>query len=150
MLFVSLHLSICVYICKALLLIHKSITTDTADSSDHVVAANAIAAGLAEGHTAAKPGYWLHLGGTGILTFADTDRGVYGEYSDKVYDDWDGVDELTHLPDHAFHRNVDAIVLEAGTKNADKVKTALLCPPTIYGKLPHPPPLSFDLSIRVI
>jgi len=24
-------------------------------------------------------------------------------------------------------------VLEAGTKNGDRVKTALLCPPTIYG-----------------
>ncbi|KAF4975598.1 hypothetical protein F66182_17547, partial [Fusarium sp. NRRL 66182] len=78
-------------------------------------------------------GYWLHTGGTGILTFRDSDRKVFGEYDDKIYDDWDGVDELTHLPDHAFHRNVDQIVLEAGTKNGDRVKTALLCPPTIYG-----------------
>lgn len=107
--------------------------TDTADASDHVVAAQAIAAGLAEGHSASKPGYWLHTGGTGILTFRDSDRKVFGEYDDKIYDDWDGVDELTHLPDHAFHRNVDQIVLEAGTKNGDRVKTALLCPPTIYG-----------------
>ncbi|KAH8690211.1 putative nucleoside-diphosphate-sugar epimerase [Talaromyces proteolyticus] len=109
------------------------IVLHTADSSDHVVAANAIAAGLAEGHNASNPGYWLHTSGTGILTFADSDRQVYGEYDDKVYDDWDRVDELTHLPDHAFHRNVDKIVLEAGTKFADKVKTAVLCPPTIYG-----------------
>lgn len=108
-------------------------TTDTADASDHVVSAKAIAAGLAEGHTASKPGYWLHTGGTGILTFADSDRGVFGDYDAKVYDDWDGVDELTHLPDHAFHRNIDQIVLETGTKNADSVKTALLCPPCIYG-----------------
>jgi hypothetical protein len=50
-----------------------------------------------------------------------------------VYDDWDGVGELTHLPDHAFHRNVDQIVLDAGAKYAGVVKTALVCPPTIYG-----------------
>lgn len=42
--------------------------------------------------------------------------------------------ELTSLPDKAFHRNVDKIVLEAGTKHGDVVKTALVCPPTIYGK----------------
>jgi nucleoside-diphosphate-sugar epimerase len=52
-----------------------------------------------------------------------------------VYNDWSGVDELTNLPDEAFHRSVDKIVLEAGTKNGDMVKTALLCPPTIYGEL---------------
>lgn len=40
---------------------------------------------------------------------------------------------MTTLPDHAFHRNVDKIVLEAGAKQPDAVKTALLCPPTIYG-----------------
>ncbi|EED19806.1 nucleoside-diphosphate-sugar epimerase, putative [Talaromyces stipitatus ATCC 10500] len=112
---------------------NADIVVHTADASDHVIAAQAIAAGLAEGHTASKPGYWLHVGGTGILTFRDSDRNVYGEYDDKIYNDWEGVDELTHLPDHAFHRNVDKIVLEAGTKNADRVKTALICPPTIYG-----------------
>ncbi|KAL5357313.1 hypothetical protein BJX96DRAFT_181576 [Aspergillus floccosus] len=106
----------------------------TADASDHVGAAKAIAAGLAAGHSKDNPGYWLHTGGTGILTFADTDRGVFGDLHDKVYDDWDRVDELTHLPDHAFHRNVDQIVLEAGAKYAGVVKTALVCPPTIYGR----------------
>ncbi|KAI7978096.1 hypothetical protein EIK77_009636 [Talaromyces pinophilus] len=115
-----------------------TIGPDTADASDHVIAAQAIAAGLAEGHSPSKPGYWLHTGGTGILTFRDSDRKVFGEYDDKIYDDWDGVHELTHLPDHAFHRNVDQIVLEAGTKNGDRVKTALVCPPTIYGTPIYP------------
>lgn len=110
--------------------------TDTADASDHVVAAKAIAAGLLAGHSPSRPGYWLHTGGTGILTFADSDRQVYGEYDAKVYDDWDGLGELTHLPAHAFHRNVDQIVLDAGRAHADVVKTALLCPPTIYGMHP--------------
>ncbi|KAL4893259.1 hypothetical protein BDV59DRAFT_201848 [Aspergillus ambiguus] len=110
------------------------IVLHTADASDHVGAANAIAAGLAAGHSKENPGYWLHTGGTGILTFADTDRGVFGDRDEKVYDDWDRVDELTHLPDHAFHRNVDRIVLDAGVKHAGVVQTALVCPPTIYGR----------------
>lgn len=49
------------------------------------------------------------------------------------------MDELTNLPDEAFHRNVDKIVLEAGAKGKQSgVNTAILCPPTIYGMLTHP------------
>ena len=110
-------------------------STDTADASDHVGAAKAIAAGLVASHSKEKPGYWLHTGGTGILTFPDSDSGEYGKRRDKMYNDWEGVDELLNLPDHAFHRNVDRLVLEAGTKHADVLKTALVCPPTIYGKI---------------
>lgn len=90
--------------------------------------------GLVAGHTKEKPGYWLHTGGTGILTYEDSDKGVYGNKSDKVYDDWDGVEELVNLPDHAFHRNVDKLVLDAAGKHAEVLKVALVCPPTIYGE----------------
>lgn len=38
------------------------------------------------------------------------------------------------MPDEAFHRNVDKVVLECGAQHADVVKTAVVCPPTIYGK----------------
>lgn len=96
-------------------------------------AAKAIAAGLVAGHTKENPGYWLHTGGTGILTFEDTDSGVYGNKSEKVYDDWEGVEELLTLPDHAFHRNVDQLVLDAAARHSDVLKMALVCPPTIYG-----------------
>lgn len=110
---------------------------DTADSSDHVGAAKAITAGLVAGHSSDRPGYWLHTGGTGILTFEDSDAGQYGRPSDKVYDDWGAVDELLTLPDHAFHRDVDRLVLEAGAKYADVLRTALVCPPTIYGTVSY-------------
>lgn len=86
------------------------------------------------GHSKDSPGYWLHTGGTGILTYVDSERGCKGEWSDKQYNDWEGVEELTNLPDQAFHRNVDKLVLEAGTKYSDVIKTALVCPPTIYGQ----------------
>lgn len=111
------------------------IVVHTADASDHEGAAKAIAKGLVEGHSKEKPGFWLHTGGTGILTYFDTRDGKLGEWEDgKPFDDWEGVDELTHLPDDAFHRNVDKVVLETGTKHGDVVKTAILCPPTIYGR----------------
>jgi hypothetical protein len=108
---------------------------DAADASDHEGAAKAIAAGLVRGHSKENPGYWLHTGGTGILTYKDSEdnfRGL-GTWSDKEYNDLSGVEELTTLPDEAFHRNVDKIVLDTGTQHQDTVKTVIVCPPTIYG-----------------
>lgn len=110
------------------------IVLHAADASDHEGAAKAIAKGLAEGHSKQHPGFWLHTGGTGILTYFDSKDERFGEWDEKEFNDWAGVEELTNLPDEAFHRNVDKIVLEAGVKNADSVKTAIVCPPTIYGK----------------
>lgn len=52
---------------------------DTADSSDHVPAAKAIAKGLAEGHSEENPGYWIHVCGTGMLQWYDWDNNRYGQ-----------------------------------------------------------------------
>lgn len=114
-------------------------TTDAADASDHEGAAKAIAAGLAKGHTKENPGYWLHTSGTGILCFWDSrdEFKTLGSHSDREYNDLDGVGDLTSLPDDAFHRNVDKMVLEASAKHGDVVKTCIVCPPTIYGKSRH-------------
>ncbi|KAL2839856.1 NAD(P)-binding protein [Aspergillus pseudodeflectus] len=110
------------------------IVVHTADSSDHAGAATAIAKGLVQGHSPSRPGYWLHTGGAGILTYFDSEvKKSFGEKDDKVFDDLDGVDELVNLPTAAFHRNVDEIVLNTGTQHADSVKTAIISPPTIYG-----------------
>jgi hypothetical protein len=104
---------------------------DTADSSDHGGAATAISKGLAAGHTKEKPGFWIHISGTGILTWKDGETKTYGEPpSQPPYDDLENVSGLTGLPDSAFHRDVDKIVLESAS---DAVKTAIVCPPTIYG-----------------
>ena len=60
------------------------------------------------------------------------DKGCYGDELPKVFNDMDGVGELVSQPDRAAHRVVDKIVLEASEKIA-LVKTAIVCPPTIYG-----------------
>ncbi|RAR03297.1 nad(P)-binding protein [Stemphylium lycopersici] len=104
----------------------------TADASDNEVAAKAIAKGLASGHSKEKPGYWLHTGGAGILCWETMrDDNKLGEWSDREYNDWTAVQDLTGLPQDAFHKNVDDLVLASGS---DSVKTAILCPPTIYGR----------------
>lgn len=102
-------------------------------NADHEAAANAIAKGLTA-HDPSVPGYWIHTSGTGILLFEDIKSKTFGEASSKVYDDLEGVSEVTSLPDDAPHRNVDKLVLTAGTEHADRVKTAIVCPPTIYGQ----------------
>ena len=109
----------------------RTLLSDCA-SADHEGAAKALTKGLAA-HSENRPGYLIHTSGTGILTFADYERKTFGEAANKVYDDWDGVKEVTSLPDFAFHRNIDKIVLEAGTTNPNNIKTAIVCPPTIYG-----------------
>lgn len=108
-------------------------TTDTADASDNEPAARAIAKGLASGHSKENPGFWLHTGGAGILTWEDMKHDRLGEHDEKEYNDWTAVSDLINLPDEAFHKNVDALVLTASKENADSVKTAIICPPTIYG-----------------
>lgn len=68
------------------------------------------------------------------MTFEDSKADRLGEHSDKVYDDLDGIAELTSLPDDAFHRDIDKIVLEATSKHSDIIKATIVCPPTIYGQ----------------
>ncbi|KAF2176796.1 putative nucleoside-diphosphate-sugar epimerase [Zopfia rhizophila CBS 207.26] len=101
-------------------------------NADHEGSAKALIAGLAKKENG-KPGYLIHTSGTGILCVADFERKSYGIKNEKVFNDWDGVKEVTSLPDAAAHRNVDKIVLGAGNEHPGKVFTAIVCPPCIYG-----------------
>lgn len=104
--------------------------------ADHEPSAQAIIKGLAS-HEPSKPGFLIHTSGTGILMWQDTaeaETNGYGKnFREKIYDDLENVGEVTSLPDEASHRNVDKIVLAAAKDLADRLKTAIVCPPTIYG-----------------
>lgn len=106
----------------------------TADSSDNLPAARAIAAGLAAGHTAENPGYWLHVCGTGILQWYDETHNRTGQppFPGEVYDDIADISRILTLPDQAYHRDCDRIVL-AANHSPKSVRTAIVGPPTIYG-----------------
>ncbi|KAB8078440.1 hypothetical protein BDV29DRAFT_166375 [Aspergillus leporis] len=99
---------------------------------DHVASAEAIAKGAAH-HTPERPVWWIHTSGTGILTVEDFRTNTWGLYRSKEYNDWEGVDELVNLPDDSLHRDVDKIVIATAQRNPQSVKTAIVCPPTIYG-----------------
>ncbi|KAK3309918.1 uncharacterized protein B0T15DRAFT_488619 [Chaetomium strumarium] len=106
----------------------------TADSADDVAQATAILRGLqAAGRSAENPAYWIHISGTGILTWYDHAQSRYGQapVPEQAYNDLTGIDRLVNLPDQAPHRNVDNIVLSANDNPG--IKTAIVAPPTIYG-----------------
>ena len=62
-------------------------------NADHEASANALVVELAKRQDA-RPGYLIHTSGTGILGVADMERGTYGVRAEKVFDDWDGGDEI--------------------------------------------------------
>ncbi len=97
---------------------------------DDEPSAQAIAKGLARRSAESGPAFWIHTSGTLILGAETIANEKFGDRLDKVFDDWDHVDELMAHPDEAPHRNVDKIVLAS---YSDTVKTAIVCPPTIYG-----------------
>ncbi|PWY81555.1 NAD(P)-binding protein [Aspergillus sclerotioniger CBS 115572] len=104
-----------------------------ADASDNVVAANAIVTGILQGHNPQKPAYWIHTSGAGIFSYLDTDAQTYGMARDDVFDDWYGIQRILNIPDHAFHRNVDKIVLDAARAHPDVLRAAIISPTTVYG-----------------
>ncbi len=113
-------------------LMHAPESIDFADA-DHEAAATALCKGLAA-HSPEDPGYLIHTSGTAILVVDDIQAKTYGWAADKVYDDWDGLAVVTSLPDDAPHRNVDKAVLNASEDPSGPLKTAIVCPPVIYGK----------------
>ena len=97
-------------------------------SADHEAGAQALLKG-AQSRTA--PSFLIHTSGTGILEFPDLERSNYGEADLSSWDDIADISKLVNdIPDWAPHRNVDKIILDA---NTNLVKTAIVCPPTIYG-----------------
>ncbi|KAL4800816.1 hypothetical protein BDV19DRAFT_352201 [Aspergillus venezuelensis] len=102
-------------------------------SADHISSAEAIIEGL----TRRGGGVYIHTSGTDVLLDPNEDvalsgggHGIGGVKRVRVFDDWDGIDELRSLPDTAVHRGVDKLVLDAGTSS---LKTAIICPSTVYG-----------------
>ncbi|KAK8061504.1 hypothetical protein PG994_007870 [Apiospora phragmitis] len=104
---------------------------DTADSADSMPSALAIGKGLAAGHSAEQPGYYIHLCGTGILM--DTARWGEPPLPENTYHDIDGIEQILSLPDSAYHRDVDKVVLAANTADRS-VRTLIVSPPCIYGR----------------
>lgn len=79
-----------------------------------------------------KNRYLIHTSGTSILNDTAYGKGI----QEHVYHDLNAPNELVHdMPDEAWHRNVDKLVLfEREAPRAPNVHVAIICPPCIYGK----------------
>ena len=79
-----------------------------------------------------EPSFLIHLSGTGIV--ADWHDPTYlGKLNPKIWSDIENIDEITSRPDGELHRNTDKIIQQAAAEHGEKVKTAVVCPPDIYG-----------------
>lgn len=95
---------------------------------DHVPAAKSIVAGQSK---ASKPVFLIHTSGAAILPDI-SDASSFGKAptASEHFSDVADVGRITSLPlaGH-LHRDVDSVVLGAPSN----VRTAIVCPPTIYG-----------------
>lgn len=111
---------------------HANVNNTDFIDCNSLPAVKAIAQGAAE-HTPSHPLYLIHTGGTGVLTLSDQHSPAVGIANNKQWDDWEHLSEVTTLPDEAPHRLVDKAVLELGQRHPTSVKTAIVCPPVIFG-----------------
>ncbi|KAK5732235.1 hypothetical protein LTR17_010681 [Elasticomyces elasticus] len=98
-------------------------------NSDHEPSIKALIAGLLRRD---EPSFLIHLSGTGIVADYRDDT-YHGTLNPKIWSDVDDIDAITSMPDIAVHRNVDKIIQNAAAEHGDKLKTAIICPPDIYG-----------------
>lgn len=96
---------------------------------EHLRSAQALVSGLQKTSNE-KPGYLIHTSGSDILSYPDLDNHQYGAGGAKIFDDLDGLDDILNIKKTAPHREVDMTVLLA---DESKGKTAIGCPPTIFG-----------------
>lgn len=78
---------------------------------------------------------FLQIGGTGILADSKHCNNLKEYNPNKIYHDMKDIDEINSLPISQPHRLADklALSMEEGNDTCDYVKSALICPPLIFG-----------------
>lgn len=101
---------------------------DTGDI-DHAGCASSILSGLSKKST---PAYLIHLTGTGCI--ADVPSQTWdGSSNPRIWDDVSDIQEIHDLPDTAYHHKIDREIMDFSGRDS-LVKTAIICPPDIYGQ----------------
>ncbi|KAK2765947.1 hypothetical protein FQN54_007462 [Arachnomyces sp. PD_36] len=96
---------------------------------DHQPCASAILSGLAKKPT---PSFLLHLSGTQCISDARSHSQTWeGLQNPRIWDDIADIDEIYSLPETAPHHKIDRQIMDASNT---LLKTAVICPPDIYGQ----------------
>ncbi|GME27575.1 uncharacterized protein K452DRAFT_296527 [Neofusicoccum parvum] len=97
-------------------------------ATGHLNSVQSIFKGLT-GTSRAKPAFWIQVSGATLLSAPEIASKTFGEPSDKVYNDFERVEEIRALARQFPSRAVDNFVLD----KTPGVNTALVVPATIYG-----------------
>ncbi|KAF2144334.1 uncharacterized protein K452DRAFT_296527 [Aplosporella prunicola CBS 121167] len=100
-------------------------------ATSHLGSAQAIQQGLTAG-SRKSPGYWLQMSGATLLSCEEIANKRFGEPSDKVFNDFNGIEDIRQWIKKHPSRAVDNAVLNASAKTPG-IKTALVVGPVIYG-----------------
>ncbi|KAK6079475.1 nucleoside-diphosphate-sugar epimerase [Seiridium cupressi] len=98
----------------------------------HEPSIRALIRGLAR-RDASQSSYLIHTTISGILLYHDVVNGKYGESSDNVYNDLDGLSEVIDLPDFSGARRAEIATRNAGVEHGAHIKTGIVCLSTVYG-----------------
>lgn len=102
--------------------------------TDHKPCLEALVAGILK-RSSTSPGYLIQLSGTGIISDFQSPTGdEFGNKDPRIWSDLNDIDELWGRPDDALHRDVDKVIQNAYTNHGDRIRTAIVCGPDIYGR----------------
>ncbi|KAE8391975.1 NAD(P)-binding protein [Aspergillus alliaceus] len=80
-----------------------------------------------------KPGYWIQVSGATLLSAPEIEKGIFGEPTDKVYNDIDDEQEIKALiHKYSAKRVIDYFILNL-PQAPQSPKTAVVYPPVIHG-----------------
>ncbi|KAI0534959.1 hypothetical protein GGR58DRAFT_28125 [Xylaria digitata] len=82
-------------------------------------------------------GFYIHTSGTAILEDDDMRKSSFGKDSDKVYDDFSGINDVKIRPKESFIGHPEDPYVWSGNISPN-LKTAIVCPPLIYGETRGP------------
>lgn len=94
---------------------------------DHPGCAAAILSGLKKKMT---PSFLIHLTGTGCIS-DEREQTWEGKFNPHKWDDVKEIKEIYDLPDSAQHHIIDKDIMNVSN---DLLRTAIICPPDIYGQ----------------
>jgi nucleoside-diphosphate-sugar epimerase len=104
-------------------------------ATGHLNSVQAIYQGILSNTAREKPAHWIQISGASLLAapeIASPER-VPGSPSDEVFDDLNGVSKIRDLIKAYPTRAVDNYIFDVAS-NTDRVNTALVVPPIIYGE----------------
>ncbi|EKV21621.1 Phosphatidylethanolamine-binding protein PEBP [Penicillium digitatum] len=113
-------------------------------TADHLPSVQAIIDGIRQRATQGLRTVYIHNSGATLLS--DNAQGEYK--SGTIFDD-EKPGEIDAVPDSAFHRHINLVIIRASQELASHAKIAIMIPPLIYGVTTRENRLSIQLPTLI-